>query len=85
MVITREYKFGGKYDVVVCGGGPAGVAAAVSCAKRGKRTLLLAFICFDYHNILLLVLLWDNFWLMPDLSCSDLLCGHYTTVLNESK
>lgn len=41
MVITREYKFGGKYDVVVCGGGPAGVAAAVSCAKRGKRTLLL--------------------------------------------
>ena len=29
------------YDVVVCGGGPAGVAAAVSAARAGARTCLL--------------------------------------------
>ena len=39
--VTREYKFGGKYDVIVCGGGPSGVAAAVSCARRGGKTLLV--------------------------------------------
>lgn len=31
----------GNYDVIVCGGGPAGVAAAVSAARCGKRTLLI--------------------------------------------
>ncbi len=30
-----------EYDVIVCGGGLAGVAAAVSCAKNGMSTLLL--------------------------------------------
>lgn len=30
-----------KYDVIVCGGGVAGVAAAVSAAKNGLSTLLL--------------------------------------------
>ena len=30
-----------NYDVVVCGGGVAGVAAAVSAAKNGLSTLLL--------------------------------------------
>lgn len=30
-----------KYDVIVCGGGVAGVAAAVSSAKNGLSTLLL--------------------------------------------
>ena len=41
MNITREYRFGGKYDVIVCGGGPSGVAAAVSCARNGAKTLLI--------------------------------------------
>ena len=28
-------------DVVVCGGGPAGVAAAISAARAGAQTILL--------------------------------------------
>ena len=31
----------GKFDVVVCGGGIAGVCAAVSAAKNGAKTLLI--------------------------------------------
>lgn len=30
-----------KYDVIVCGGGPAGFGAAVSAARNGARTLLI--------------------------------------------
>lgn len=31
----------GKYDVVVCGGGTSGVAAAICCARVGAKTLLV--------------------------------------------
>ncbi|HUS79621.1 MAG TPA: FAD-dependent oxidoreductase, partial [Armatimonadota bacterium] len=31
----------GDYDVVVCGGGPAGIAAAVAAGNAGARTLLI--------------------------------------------
>ena len=34
-------KAGGKYDVIVCGGGTAGVAAAIAAARAGSKTLLL--------------------------------------------
>lgn len=30
-----------KYDVVVCGGGPAGIGAAVAAAERGAKTALI--------------------------------------------
>ena len=41
MEVTTEYHLGGKYDVIVCGGGPSGVAAAISSARNGAKTLLV--------------------------------------------
>ena len=36
----RTYK-GEKYDVIVIGGGHAGVEASLACARMGKKTLML--------------------------------------------
>ena len=30
-----------RYEVIVCGGGPAGCAAAAASAREGKKTLLI--------------------------------------------
>jgi NADPH-dependent 2,4-dienoyl-CoA reductase/sulfur reductase-like enzyme len=39
--ITRRVPVVGEYDVVVAGGGVAGIAAAVSAARAGMRTALI--------------------------------------------
>ncbi len=39
--LDRNVPVVGDYDVVVCGGGPAGWVAAVSAARCGKRTALI--------------------------------------------
>lgn len=38
---SRDIPISGNYDVIVCGGGPAGIAAALSSARSGSKTLLV--------------------------------------------
>jgi len=38
---ARDIPVRGAYDVVVLGGGPAGIAAAAAAGARGRRTLLV--------------------------------------------
>lgn len=38
---SRNITMKGDYDVIVCGGGPAGIAAAISASRAGARTLLV--------------------------------------------
>ena len=37
----RETAVHGEYEVVVLGGGPAGITSAVAAARAGRRTLLI--------------------------------------------
>lgn len=41
MRFVRDVKLGGHYDVIVCGGGPGGTAAAVASGQLGKKVLLI--------------------------------------------
>lgn len=41
VVLNKEIDIAAEYDVVVCGGGPAGWVAAVSAARCGCRTALI--------------------------------------------
>lgn len=46
MEFVREIPESGHYDLIVCGAGPGGTAAAISAARLGKRVLLVeAFGC----------------------------------------
>ena len=38
---ARQTLIRGEYDVIVLGGGPAGIAAAVAAARAGRKTLLV--------------------------------------------
>jgi hypothetical protein len=38
---ARQIPVYGEYEVVILGGGPAGIAAAVAAARAGRRTLLI--------------------------------------------
>jgi hypothetical protein len=38
---SREIPVIGSYDVIVCGGGPSGLIAAVAAARNGAKTLLI--------------------------------------------
>lgn len=39
--LTKEIPVAGSYDVVVCGGGPAGFIAAIAAARCGAKTALV--------------------------------------------
>jgi len=39
--LSTEEAFGGQYDVIVAGGGPGGVPAAIAAARKGMKTLLI--------------------------------------------
>ena len=41
LTLTKEVPIVGEYDIVVCGGGPAGFIAAISAARMGYRTALI--------------------------------------------
>ena len=41
ITLTKKLTMKKEYDVIVCGGGVAGVAAAVTVAKEGHSVLIL--------------------------------------------
>lgn len=40
-IFNRSIPVRGFYDVVICGGGPAGIGAAIMSARKGAKTLLV--------------------------------------------
>ena len=52
--IEKNVPVAGNYDVVVCGGGPAGFIAAIAAARQGVRTALIeryGFLFLTYFTL----------------------------------
>ena len=47
--ISKQVPIVGNYDVVVCGGGPAGFIAAIAAARSGAKTAVV-----EQYGLLLL-------------------------------
>ncbi|MBO4526417.1 MAG: FAD-dependent oxidoreductase, partial [Victivallales bacterium] len=41
VLYSRQLPLIGSFDVLVCGGGPAGIAAAITAAENGANVALL--------------------------------------------
>lgn len=41
MIFQKEYSCAGTYDLIVCGGGISGIAAAIAAARRGLKVALV--------------------------------------------
>ena len=39
--VERELDLRKQYDVIVCGGGPAGIGAAIAAARNGAKVALV--------------------------------------------
>lgn len=46
IVIQKNVPVAGRYDVVICGGGPAGFVAAISAARAGMHTAIVERLSF---------------------------------------
>ena len=60
---AREIPVRAEVDVLVAGGGPGGVGAAVGAARAGVRTLLVEGMgCLGGQSTNALVVTWANAW-----------------------
>ena len=50
--ISKQVPIVGNYDVVVCGGGPAGFIAAIAAARSGAKTAVVAVILIFIPTII---------------------------------